>query len=230
MQVIARDKGGKTLGTLSLDPPAKLPKTAYYLDGLPDEKIEFKPRAGATSIVNNTRDLEKLSDPRAAFLSDRLRQNALVEIQTADGQWVRDIHVPNGANLNGKILRVRSSAGYTSTIHYSGRSAVISRDQNLLFKSERGQWILENELENQSLTYATDTWSGVLPAEWIVSGLTLQIRQGTFSGELTNLQVGAPSELLIHMIDVGMLVPPRDQFNFAKDPEAAPRVLPDCAY
>ncbi len=32
--------------------------------------------------------------------------------------------------------------------------------------------------------------------------------------------MGAPTELLIHTIDVGMLAPPRNKFEFAKDPEA----------
>jgi hypothetical protein len=220
MRVTARDKQGKTLGTLNLDRPEKLPKTAYYLDGIPDEKNEFTPSAGSTQIINSKSDLEKLSDLKAPFLADRLRQNALVEIHTADGLWVRDIYVPSGANLDGKMVRVSSRAGYKSTIHYSGRAVEIGRDQSLQFKFARGQWIRDGELENQALTYATETWSGVLPAEWIVPGLSLLIQQGKLSGELTDLNVGARSELLIHMIDVGMLVPPRGQFAFAKDPEA----------
>jgi hypothetical protein len=220
MQVTASSKAGRTLGTLRLIPPEKLPKTAYYLEGLPEEKIEFTPQAGATSIINSKSDLEKLSAPQETFLSDRLQKNALVEIQTADGQWVGDIQLPNKSNLDGKMIRVRSRAGYNSTIHYSGRAAVISRDQTLQFKFVRGQWVREGELENQNLIYASDTWSGVLPAEWIVPGLSLQIQQGDLSGELSDLKVGARTELLLHTIDVGMLVPPRGQFDFAKDPEA----------
>lgn len=220
MQVTAHDKAGKKLGSLRLKPPEQLPKTAYYLDDVPDAKIEFKPPAGTTHTINSKNDLEKLSDPLEAFLSDRLQQNVLVEIETADGRWVRDVYFPSAADHGGKMLRVRSRAGYTSTVHYSGRSVIISRDQSLQFKSVRGQWIRDGELENQGLTYATETWSGVLPAEWIAPGLTLQIQQGDRSGELSDLKVGAPSELLIHTIDVGMLVPPRGQFDFAKDPGA----------
>ena len=62
-------------------------------------------------------------------------------------------------------MRVRSSAGYPSTIHYSGRSATISRNETLRFKFVMGQWIQEDELENQGLVYAADAWSGVLPAD-----------------------------------------------------------------
>ena len=33
----ARDGAGKLLGSLTLDPPSRLPKTAYYLEGTPEE-------------------------------------------------------------------------------------------------------------------------------------------------------------------------------------------------
>jgi hypothetical protein len=220
VQVSARDGRGKTLGTVNLDPPARFPRTAYHIDDIPDERIDFRTPPGAPSIINDISDLQKLSDPDGTLLSHRLRRNSLVEIQTADGQWVRHIHVPDGPQLNGKMLRVKSSAGYGSTIHYGDRNVEISRGQSLLFKCVQGQWILESELENQGLIYATDTWSGVLPAEWIVPGLNLKIRQGRLIGELSDLKIGAPTELLIHTIDVGMLVPPRDQFHFARDSEA----------
>jgi len=88
------------------------------------------------------------------------------------------------------------------------------------FKYVSGQWILESELENQGLMYAADAWSGVLPADWIAPGLALAFRQGALSGEITDLRVGPPTELLLHTIDVGMLTPPRDKFLFAKDPTA----------
>ncbi len=39
-------------------------------------------------------------------------------------------------------------------------------------------------------------------------------------GKLDEVQVGAPTQLLIHTIDIGMLVPPRDEFAFAKDIDA----------
>ena len=220
VQLTARDGQGKTLGTVDLDPPANLPKTAYHMDGIPDGEIDFGTPPGAANIIKNRGDLQQLSAPDAAFLQGRLSQNALVEIQTADGQWVRNIYFPDGSRLNGKMVRVKSNAGYGSTIHYGDREVQISRGQSLLFKCVRGQWILESELENQGLIYSRDTWSGVLPAVWIVPGLNLQIRQGRLIGELSDLKIGAPTQLLIHTIDVGMLVPPRDQFHFAKDSEA----------
>lgn len=219
LSVTARDGAGKTLGSLDLDPPEKLPRTAYFVDGVPEEALDFAPKAGNNVVISNRRDLEKLDDPKGAFLLGRLRSSTLVEIETADGQWVRDIYLPTGA-LRGKVVRVRSRAGYDSTVHYSGRGVVVSRDQTLQFQFTQDQWIRDGEGENNGLTYAGDAWSGLLPAEWIVPGLSLVVRQGDSSGELNGLHVGAPSELLIHTIDLGMLTRPRDKFEFAKDPEA----------
>lgn len=73
--------------------------------------------------------------------------------------------------------------------------------------------------ENNRISYAPDTWSGELPAEWIQPGLKLSIRQGDLIGELLNIKVGAPGELLLHTIDIGMLTPPRGKLEFAKNNE-----------
>lgn len=220
VSVTVRDGSGKTLRSVKLAPPGKLPRTAYFLDGAPEGGIDFTPAAGKTTTINNSGDLRKLSDSDSAFLIDHLRQNALVEIQTADGQWVRDIRLPEGTGLEGKIVRVHAGAGYGSTVYFSGREVEISQGQTFLFKFVGNQWIRDGELENNGILYAEHCWSGVLPAKWIAAGLSLRVQQGNLSGDLTGLKVGAPTQLLIHTIDIGMLTPPRDRFDFAKDPTA----------
>ncbi len=220
MSVTARDGVGRTLGSLNLNPPGKLPKSAYYVEGAPEEGVDFTPGAGGTHVIKSSNELKNLSDLSGAFLAELLRQNAVVEIPTANGQWVADIYLPKGAGLEGKMIRLRSLAGYNSNVHYSDRQVALSRGQSLQFKFVRGGWIRDGDLENNGITYARDTWSGVLPAEWIAPGLTLQIRQGQLSGDLAKLKVGAPTQLLIHTIDIGMLTTPRGGFAFAKDPEA----------
>ncbi|MEY5009440.1 MAG: metalloprotease [Verrucomicrobiota bacterium] len=219
MVLVVRSSSGQVLGTLNLNPPRLLPKTAYFVDGAPED-LDFKPRGSAAATIRGKSELEKLSDPSGAGLLSELRRNAVVQIETADGQWVRDIHVPSGKGLDGKMVRVRSEAGYESTVHYSGRSVQVSRGQVVVLKCANGQWFREGELENNGIVYASDAWSGVLPAEWVVPGISLQIRQGTVSGDLAGLRVGAPTQLLIYTIDVGMLTPPRGAFDFAKDPQA----------
>ena len=174
MQVAAVDAAGKRLGILDLTTPDNLPKTAYFLDGLPQDPIDFRPPRGAATVIRGTDALQQLSTPAATFLREQLQTHALIDIQTADGQWVRDLHFPEAAGLDGKMIRVSSHAGYASTIHYSGRTAAVYRGQTLQFKAVGGQWLLESELENQRLGYAAATWSGVRPLCDFTRGVNLR--------------------------------------------------------
>lgn len=220
MVVEAFDVTGKLLGTLTLAPPSALPETVYHLAGVPEGGVNFIPESGPSVAISSSADLTKLSDKNGAFLKERLTGSALVDIKTADGRWVRDIYLPVIPELEGKMVRIRSSAGYNSTMFYGERQVTVSHGQTLQFKFAKGQWFREGELENNRIIYAPDTWSGELPAEWILPGLNLSIRQGDLRGELHDIKVGAPGELLLHTIDIGMLTTPRDRFAFADDKNA----------
>ncbi len=211
---------GKVLGTLSLNPPKLLPKTAYFVEGTPEVGIDFSVKNGATGLVQGTAEIAKLAEPSGAGLQVWLRRFRVVQVDTADGQWVRDIYLPAAKGLEGKVVRVNAGAGYASTIHYGARQVSAGRGQSLLFKSANGQWFREGELENNALRYAVDAWSVALPAEWIAPGLNLRFQQGAAVGEISGLKVGAPTQLLLHTIDLGFLTTPRGAFDFAKDSEA----------
>jgi len=218
MTLTVRDAQGKTLGTLELKAPKLLPKTAFHMDDVPEGGIDFTPSPGSSTTLRS--ELGNLSDKKGAFLTDLLKKNAVVDIQTADGRWVRDIYLPVESALDGKIVRVKSQAGYGSTIHFRERTVPLSRGQSLQFKCLGGRWYQDGELDNNAIVYAEHIWSGELPAEWIAPGLVLELRQGGTRGTLSDVKVGAPTQLLIHTIDVGMLTTPRGEFAFAKDPEA----------
>ncbi|WP_061008689.1 M66 family metalloprotease [Vibrio sp. CUB2] len=72
---------------------------------------------------------------------------------------------------------------------------------------------------NLDITYAQDMWSVTLPATWVQPGLTLELLNGSTSGVLSGLDIGAPNELLINTMDLGMLTNPRGRFYFADNPE-----------
>jgi Peptidase M66/ToxR activated gene A lipoprotein domain len=220
MSFIVRSAQGKELGPVELLSPKLLPKTAYHLDSAPEGPIDFTPLRGSVGVIQGQSTLEKLADKKGAYLQIELSRHAVVEIKTADGNWVRDIWLPEGEGLDAKVVRVGSQAGYGSTIYYSGRQVGVSRGQVREFKHVNGEWLQAADLENNGIVYAVDAWSGMIPAEWIMPGLSLEIRQGNLSGKLTEVQVGAPTQLLIHTIDVGMLTPPRGEFAFATDYEA----------
>ncbi len=220
VQVEARDANNKILGTLTLSPPSALPDTVYHLDGVPAGGIDFIPQNETKKIINTVAEVNKLSDTSGSSIKSYLANNALVEIQTANGRWVKEIYLPQGAGLEGKMVRFVSHAGYNSTVFYGDRNVTLSVGNTLLFKYVNGQWFRSGELENNRIYYAQHTWSTELPAHWIVPGLNLMIKQGNQSGRLNDLKIGAPGELLLHTIDIGMLTPPRGRFNFAKDKEA----------
>lgn len=212
--------GGKALGTLPLNPPNLLPKTAYFVDGSPDAGVDFSVKNGPVGTVKGAADIEKLGEAGGGGLQAWLRRFPVVQVETADGQWVRDIRFPSAKGFEGKAVRVFAGAGYASTVHYGARQVNVSRGQSLLFKAANGQWFREGELENNALRYAADAWSVVLPAEWIQPGLGFRFQRGAAVGELTGVEVGAPTQLLLHTIDLGFLTTPRGAFGFAKDPEA----------
>ena len=66
-------------------------------------------------------------------------------------------------------------------------------------------------------TYSNQLWSCILPASWVANGLNLIFYHNSLVGEISNISVGSPSELLLHTIDIGMLTPPRNKFSFADD-------------
>lgn len=220
LQVEARDSDGKLLGTLTLSPPSGLPRTVYRLSVAPEGGVDFTPVNTTVKVINSVSEVNKLSDTSGALLKQYLVDNALVKIQTANGRWSRDIYLPQGSNLEGKMVQVISSAGYNSTLHYGKRKITISNGQTMQFKFVNGQWFRDGELENNRIAYASNTWSVELPAGWIMPGLSLSFQQGNLRGELNDIKVGAPGELLLHTIDIGMLTTPRDRFDFAKDKDA----------
>jgi hypothetical protein len=218
--VTAVDGSGKELGTLKLNPPAMLPKTAYYVDGAPAGGMDFKPKGESRGMIADADGIAKLAEQDGGALRAMLGKNALVEVATADGRWVREIHLPAAKGLDGKIVRINAGAGYGSTIRYGDSEVSLARGQAVVFKASGGRWFREGELENNGLLYASDAWSVDLPAEWIRPGFALRFLQGKAAGELSRVAVGAPTQLLLHTIDLGFLTTPRGAFGFAKDPGA----------
>ncbi|MGL5948875.1 MAG: M66 family metalloprotease [Aeromonas sp.] len=217
LAVVVSDREGVELGRLQLKAPADLPKTVYHIPNVPEGVLDFSALPGSSASIYSGSDLAKLDDTQALFLAEMLADNTKVEISTADGRWVRRIYLPTGAEFADKVIEISSQAGYSSTLYYSGREAKLSRGASYRFKHINGQWLYEGESFNNQLEYAPNTWSAELPAEWIKPGLRFEFSQGSKHGELSGVAVGAPTELLLNTIDVGMLTAPRDRFSFATD-------------
>jgi hypothetical protein len=220
VSVTAVDGAGKELGTLKLNPPALLPKTAYFVEGVPAGGLDFAPKGSSLGLIDDAAEISKLSEADGGTLRAMLGRYALVEISTADGRWAKDIYLPAAKSVDGKVVRVNAGAGYGSTVHYGDQEVRVSRGQAVVFKASGGRWFREGELANNGLRYASDAWSADLPGEWIRPGFSLRFVQGKAAGELAAIDVGAPTQLLLHTIDLGFLTSPRGAFRFAGDREA----------
>lgn len=70
----------------------------------------------------------------------------------------------------------------------------------------------DTDAEYGRIIYARDLWSAVLPGHLIIPGNVLEFDVDGRTGTYRDMDVGAPSELLLHTIDIGMLTPHRGRF------------------
>ncbi|MGP2471665.1 M66 family metalloprotease [Yersinia sp. 2540 StPb PI] len=202
------DKNKQVIGSLQLNPPGELPDTVYH----------FEPLPGNTYVINTSSQLASLADPDGNYLKSLLSTYSIVDIRTADGLFVDHIYLPNTTEQR-KMVRMTSRATYSSTIHYSGQEFIITQGNTVQFQFFNGRWYRSGEVTNQWLIYSQNTWSIDLPAEWIKPGMTMAFTSGSLVGQLNNIRVGAPTELILNTIDIGMLTTPRNSFRFAKQPD-----------
>ena len=209
----AIDHNGKTLGTLEMLRPDTLARNVMAIAEITDTNIDFSYDPEAAFNVR-----EVSSDAISAALTD----HNVVKLSTWNGHWIRDIALEqNNPQLDGKTFVFTSSAGYNSNVsYYPQRSKTIVNGTTTVFKNVKGTWVLQDDLLFNDIGYADGFWSADLPKEWLNPGLSLSFENQGKKGTLSQIKVGAPTELLMHTIDVGMLVEPRDAFHFQADKEA----------
>lgn len=78
---------------------------------------------------------------------------------------------------------------------------------------------LTRPAELNNIIYGKGFWSVILPARFIIPGIKLCFECEGRKGTLDNINIGAPSELIIHTIDLGMLTPWRGEFVFQQERE-----------
>lgn len=147
-----------------------------------------------------------------------LMEKPIIKLTLKDGFWTPDIALPTSDNYEDKIVILESQAGYPFTANFSEKSHRLVRGQTVIFKMKDGLWYSdreqENTINNKPITYGNGFWSGKIPAQWLSKNLRLEFTHNDQKGELLDVKVGAPAQLIIHTIDIGMLVEPRNQYHF----------------
>ena len=221
ISVKAYSGSGQLLGNFTMAQPQDIPKQPKYLVGVNLSSLVFNTAPVNGFTITNADDLAKLGDPSATYLKGLLAKYKDIIINMYDGFWIPKIYLPEGSFL-GKNVLIKSNAGYSSEVSYKGQrfanSAPINRGTVLPFTFNSGLWISPADVEQTRFVYGHNFWTATLPASWIKPGLNLAFESGRLKGTLLKIKVGAPSELILHTIDIGMLTPPRNAFSFANEP------------
>ena len=220
---------GSLLDTLAMEHPNDIPKTPRFLNNVDLASIQFDFNPTNPKVISSAADMRDLNDKNAAYLKNLLATNDSIQIKLANGYWTQDIYLPSGS-YQGKRILITSVARTTSTVHYTDERGFehtkdVTTNTNVAFNAiSASRWVNQLDLDHSSYVYGKNFWTAKLPKEWIQPGLKLEFIQGEKKGSLNfaaqgidGLKIGAPTELLINVIDLGMLTAPRDKFEFAKD-------------
>ncbi|MEX6176883.1 M66 family metalloprotease [Providencia hangzhouensis] len=69
------------------------------------------------------------------------------------------------------------------------------------------------------------TWSTTILKEYIHPEIKLEFTYQGQKSTLSNIDVGAPNELLINTFDIGLLTPPRNEHLFLNKFELNPNII-----
>ena len=225
----AHKADGSLLDTLTMEHPNDIPKTPRFLNNVDLASIQFDFNPTNPKVIDSSTDLANLKVKTAEYLKTLLATNDSIQIKLANGLFTSDIYLPFG-NYQGKRILITSVAGATSTVHYTDERGFehtkdVTTNTNVAFNAiSASRWVNQLDIDHSSYVYGKNFWTAKLPKEWIQPGLKLEFVQGDKKGSLNfaaqgipGLKIGAPTELLINVIDLGMLTAPRDTFEFAKD-------------
>ena len=217
VSISVTDSRGYAQGFVEMLPPARLAKTVQRLLDMEDAIVDFTYDDSSLEVV------DALDDDAIAAALGRAKG---VKVSIWDGHWKSAFNLPDGKpELDGKMILFSSRSTCDFSINYpagsaGNQTATLRQGQTLVFKNVKGVWVTEDDMLFNRISYGEGFWSAILPPEWIRPGLVLSFEHRNKLGRLSGTNVGAPSELLINTIDIGMLVEPRGRFDFQADPAA----------
>ena len=177
-------------------------------------------------VVSDNKTIRQLgNDPSGAGFLSLLGTCDSLEVRLSDGNYDESFFLPPlPSATEQKTVTFMSTAGYNSLVNYgeNGASMVIRKGDARVFKYLDGRWVEWSDTQFAKLRYGDGFWSYALPAANMKPGYTFafsatnQATGATSSGSYAP-SVGAPSELLFHTIDLGLLTTRRDNFPFQQE-------------
>ena len=174
-------------------------------------------------ILDTDEEIKKFANNND-FSIELLNENDTIKIATSNYNWAESFSLTENEKFHNKKILFTSTAAYSSTIKYGNKNISLKRDESILFIYDHfNKWMTidehtsHNEIKN--LHYIENGWSIPLPGDVIKPGIKFEFNIQNNQGYLSNTPIGAPNELLINTIDIGMLTQPRESFDFQENPE-----------
>jgi len=219
--------------TIIMHTPENIPKHESWIDlgdGVDIDDIEFPSSLTNPHVIQGQSNLNTIgNDEDAVGLTTLLNNNNReVEIRTADGSWVKNVYFPKGSTVpQDSKIQLSCNSSYKVYIHYpkvdgeEWRIKSYSRGDTEIAILVNGIWIAENDLEHNAYIFGHGFYTTTLDREWVQSGMTLEFstmdNNEEYAGKLDDIDIGAPTELMISTLDAGFLTEPRNQFTFKDD-------------
>lgn len=205
--------------TIELSPPDKLPRPAGQVEEVLESDLTdsgqydyvISTQAAIDSVANDrgSRELHRL-----------LNAHATICIKVANGRWARDFYLPEYPSIpRWRKIVFHSSANFETLVHYHGSTTSVKHGQTVVLYLRNRHWGGLEDISYSTIRYGADFWSGVIPWDRVRPGLKLSITAANGVGTSPVIDVGAPTEMLLNTIDLGMLLPNREVFTAHFDKE-----------
>ena len=169
------------------------------------------------TVQGSRKEINKmLNDEKGERINELLTAGNL-NIILAVGARLDKFWLPKGNERNeGKFVTFTCEAS-KSHIFYDYGKLTIFKGENLVFLYKNGKWIEFSDAFFAKIKYVDGYWSLKIPSEAVLPEISFTFSQNDETGVLRDVEIGAPNQLLLHTIDIGMLVSPRDEFEFQKE-------------
>ena len=131
------------------------------------------------------------------------------------------IHLPkNNASFHNNFV-IFSTIGSKAplVIHHDDSTTTLTKDDSQIFWNQNGKWLEWPGALFGAIKYGDNFWNARIPKEHVEPEMLLMFQNGDARGHMYVDDVGAPTELVLHNIDIGMLVEPRGELYFANNTE-----------
>lgn len=203
---------GESVFETRLQPPEEMPRITGQIDVTESELAD----PGQYDRVIDTQELiwQIANDPDAHGLRYMFSQRRTIKISLADAQWAELFYLPRLSPVDDpRKIVFHSTAGYGSQVCFDGRCWPVNRGDTLVLLHKQGRWLGLEDVHFSRIRYGVGFWSGVIPWEHMQAGFNLEFEAGDAVAASQPYDVGAPTEVVLNTIDIGMLTPNRQVFT-----------------